>query len=81
MIDLFLTFNFLLILFGWELKIWKQSRTTFFVFIIMFLVVLEWKLNFKEEIIFITLWIFSTALFARAVFRKYIKNSKYRWFA
>lgn len=81
MIDLFLVFNLLLILFGLQLKICKQSRTTFFVFVVMFVVVLEWKLKLEIKVIFTTLWLSATALFIRAVFRKYIKKSKYKWFA
>ena len=81
MIDLFLIFNMLLLIFGFELKIWEQSRTTFFIFVVMIIVVLEVKFNVELSKILMTLWFFSTLLFCRAVFRHFIKNSKYKWFA
>ena len=81
MIDTFLIFNLILIIFGVQLKIWQQSRTTFFVFILMLVVIFELKFHVPLEKILLTLWFFSTLLFCRAVFRKFILNSKYQWFA
>jgi len=81
MIDTFIAFNIILLIFGFKLRIWRQSRTTFFIFVVMFIVMLEWKFNLSVEIIFLTLWFFSILLFCRAVFRKFIQSSKYKWFA
>jgi len=81
MIDTFIAFNIILLIFGFRLRIWRQSRTTFFIFVVMFIVMLEWKFNLSVEIILSTLWFFSILLFCRAVFRRFIENSRYKWFA
>ena len=81
MIDMFIVFNIILLLFGVKLQIWHQSRTTFFIFIVSLAVFLEIKYCYTMETILFTLGFFLLLLFCRAVFRKFLQDSKYRWFA
>jgi len=76
-IDVFLSFMLFLIGYGTYLKIWNQSRTTFLVIVSIFLIAFSAK-YFQEEILLIETSVVMFMLFVRAVFRKYIKKSKFK---
>ena len=78
-IDVFLAFMIFLVCYGTYLKIWNQSRTTIIVIISILIIAFSSKSLELEEVLFETA-VVMFMLFVRAVFRKYIKKSKFKDF-
>jgi len=74
-IDLFLILLLPLLIYGFIMKLWTESRTTVMVFITAFVVMFQLKF-YDKEVIFFEIYLFLLFLFVRAVFRKRLKNHK-----
>ena len=74
-IDLFLILLLPLLVYGFIMKLWTESRTTVMVFITAFVVIFQLKF-YDKEVIFFEIYLFLLFLFVRAVFRKRLKNHK-----
>ena len=81
MIDLAITINIILIIFGIKMKIWSESRTTFLIFLIVLISLILLKININIKMIVGFILCVLILLFCRAVFRTYIQKSKFYWFA
>ena len=74
-IDLFLILLLPLLVYGFIMKLWTESRTTVMVFVTAFVVIFQLKF-YEKEVIFLEVYLFLLFLFVRAVFRKRLKNHK-----
>ena len=74
-IDLFLILLLPLLIYGFIMKLWTESRTTVMVFVTAFVVIFQLKF-YEKEVIFLEVYLFLLFLFVRAVFRKRLKNHK-----
>jgi len=76
-IDIFLAFMIFLVCYGAYLRIWNQSRTT--IIIIVSILVIAFSSKFLQiEALLLETGVVMFLLFIRAVFRKYIKKSKFK---